>query len=285
MTEVQGYTSDTGYVEDADENFDDDEVVVAEDDNPDGGPGSGNFDDPDSGNRGGNSYEPVPGSGNKSDDPGTVLHIIGDPPTRDLPSPGGGLVTSVQPEVDIDRDKDGFITKYSTSDGRELQVIYGDDHQPIAIVDDNSGSRMVQTKNGWVLETETGERVPLGDVSIDQETGAITTTFQDGSSVKAWPEGKVVQRDSDGNITAVSQINGNGKISVATARYDDQGDPVEVHDILGNTYLNQNGQWVERHANGSYTIIDGDISLTENGWTFSPKKDPAPQPAPQQARQ
>lgn len=177
-------------------------------------------------------------------------------------------IGSVNPESVV-RDEQGRITSYVTTTGHRVELTYGDDGNLDGWIDTQTGMRMKLTEKGWQLQTREGTKIPLNDVQIDQETGDMTFTMENGFSTTLTATGETVIKNEDGQVLLV--VGGNGWQAIGL--YGDDRQLVMAFDGHGNQYfIDSNGDWHKRDQSGKITEVNGSVVMTDHGPEVVPVK-------------
>lgn len=212
----------------------------------------------------------------------------GDNPTPPSKDPVSPIVRAIDDEMPTDRseytivrpedDPFGNPLHIAYENGESVEFVYNNDGGLMSVIDTSSGTRMINTNDGWFLEDQKGERTKIdGEVSVDSATGAVTTKLNDGKTIVANPDGRVVATDAKGQLIAVSNsadaysFNNpamGGRIGFHNAEFDDSGNLQSVSDNFGYQYRKSGEQWMRLNRDGTVAIIDGEVQVDNYGLTI-----------------
>lgn len=211
------------------------------------------------------------------------------PPSKDRVSSISAIGDYEMPtdrsEYSIARPKDdplGNPLHIDYKNGESVEFVYGNDGALMSVIDTSSGTRMINTADGWFLEDKNGGRTKIdGEVSVDSGTAAVTTRLNNGKTIVANPDGRVVATDAEGHLIAVSNSSDayslnspalGGRIGFHSAEFDDSGNLQSVSDNFGNQYQKSGNQWMRMERDGTVTLIEGEIQVDNYGLTIAGDK-------------
>ncbi len=214
----------------------------------------------------------------KANDNGDIT-LINDGQTIVL-HPNGGT-SDIRPDGSVvDQDADGKVTGVKNAKGSEVQVKYGKDGEPNAIVSDNG--QWQKGKDGWTFTDKDGNVTatakdivvePSGSISIQENSGFINTSHRDGSRTEKSTDGSAITENKDGQITKLEYPSGKSR----DISYDKDGNPVKLSDSDGKTWVKGEDGWKQFDADGNPTGMEaqslevkknGDITLKAGDQTF-----------------
>lgn len=172
--------------------------------------------------------------------------------------------------------------------GESVEFVYDNNGVLQSVVDTSSGTRMINTEDGWVLQNKKGERTPIdGEVSVDPATGAVVTKMNDGTTYRAEPDGRVVATNADGQISGVSRPSdfafqgelgaitrndGSSRTGFSQAQYDQDGNLTSVTDAHGNVYQRKGDGWTRTAGTDAASVpVSGTVCIDNHGMYVVPE--------------
>jgi len=194
--------------------------------------------------------------------------------------PDGSSSTTRPDNAVIDRDAHGKITAITQPGGKTTVDIKNDaDGNPIEI----KGKSTTWTKDAtgdWTQSDSQGHTLRTAKhIDVDKNTGDITIVNNDkslnryrpdGSSSTTRPDDAVIDRDAQGNITAITQPGGQSAVDI---KNDADGNPTEIKGKSTTWTKDATGAWTHTdsagHTLGTAKHIDvdkntGDIVITNS---------------------
>lgn len=167
--------------------------------------------------------------------------------------------------------------------GESVEFVWDNNGNLMSVIDTSSGTRMINTADGWYMENARGERTKIdGTVSVDDSTAAITIQMNDGSKTTIQPDGRVLKQDADGNLVAVSvdkqldpqsllRNDPSSRSSFSDAQYDADHNLTGVTDQYGNRFELQDGRWYLKSQSGDIPV-SGDVVVDNYGMAIVPRR-------------
>ncbi|MBS1956377.1 MAG: hypothetical protein JST89_19475 [Cyanobacteria bacterium SZAS-4] len=188
---------------------------------------------------------------------------------------------TIDPNTGIGRSNDGLIQAMVMPDGKIQRFEYSADGKLTGVIDGSGKSYTIdQTTGKSKYYDEANEQwvTTPGKFSLDQKTGAITITNDNGTREVHQVDGSIVkyndnQKDKDGNPLVVEvgfAYDPTNKNSRGTMKfdYDKDGNLTSVRDQQGATWTkNADNKWQSDKvgADGKPIVSDADFSVDNQG--------------------
>lgn len=225
----------------------------------------------------------------EEDDGGDVVYDL--PPEPISSGPSADVLTdrSTYSITRAEGDPLGNPLHIDYENGESVEFVYDNNGGLQSVIDTTSGTRMINTEEGWVLENKKGERTSIdGEVSVDPSTGAVVTKMNDGTTYRAEPDGRVIETNASGQVTGVSNPNDfnvmemnrsigtrkdpSERTGFSNAEYDQNGELTSVTDAFGNVYKKEGDGWTRTGTDNLTSPVSGMVAIDNHGMYVVPEQ-------------